>query len=94
MEKWAPVADVFLCFVDMSEDPRLPPRRGPNIATAIDLSDQEHEGHSRGHLRRLWAEFHDVAHLIAAGANFSWQAFHGGDGNVDHRFANEGLAGH
>ncbi|MDB5635870.1 MAG: hypothetical protein JWP51_778 [Bradyrhizobium sp.] len=68
LEKWAPVADVFLRIVDMSKDPRLQPRRGPSIAKAIDLCDYEHEGHSRGHLRRLWAEFHDVAHLIAAGA--------------------------
>ena len=68
LTKWTPVADIFLRIVDMADDPRLQSRGGPSISKAIDLSDFESEGYSRGHLRRLWAQFHEVAHLLAAGA--------------------------
>src|SRR4051812_38141026 len=52
----------------MADDPRLQSRGGPSISKAIDLCDYENEGYSRGHLRRLWGQFREVAHLLAAGA--------------------------
>jgi hypothetical protein len=68
LNKWTPVADIFLRIVDMADDPRLQSRGGPSISKAIDLCDYENEGYSRGHLRRLWGQFREVAHLLAAGA--------------------------
>jgi hypothetical protein len=65
-KKWAPVADVLMRIVDMSRDDRLQLRGGPSISKAIGLC--EYEGRSHAQLYRLWKQFHDVAHLIAAGA--------------------------
>jgi hypothetical protein len=67
-KKWAPVADVFMRIVDMSRDNRLQLRGGPSISKAIGLCEFENEGRSHAQLYRLWKQFHDVAHLIAAGA--------------------------
>ena len=67
-KKWAPVADVFMRIVDMSLDGRLQMRGGPSISKAIDLCEYENEGRGRAQLYRLWKQFHDVAHLIAASA--------------------------
>jgi hypothetical protein len=65
-KKWAPVADVFMRIVDMSRDDRLQLRGGPSISKAIYLCEFENEGRSHAQLYRLWKQFHDVAHLIAA----------------------------
>jgi hypothetical protein len=68
MKGWPPVADVMSRLVDMTYDGRVKLRGGPSIAKAVDLSNFEPEGRSRAQINRLWSRFHDVAHLIAAGA--------------------------
>jgi|SRR4051794_9184786 hypothetical protein len=65
---WEPVADLFLRIVDMTDDPRLKSRAGASISKAISLCENDKEGRSPAQLYRLWKRFHDVAHLIAAGA--------------------------
>jgi hypothetical protein len=67
-KKWAPVADIFMRIVDMSQDKRLRMRGGPSISKAIGLCEFDNEGRSHAQLYRLWKQFHDVAHLIAASA--------------------------
>jgi hypothetical protein len=53
-KKWAPVADVFMRIVDMSQDNRLQMRGGPSISKAIGLCEYETEGRSHAQLYRLW----------------------------------------
>jgi hypothetical protein len=66
--KWLWVADIFQLTVDMAFDERIVLRRGPSISKAVDLCELERglPGHSQ--LRGAWSEFHDVAHLLTAGA--------------------------
>jgi hypothetical protein len=65
---WQPVADVFLRIVDMTGDHRLKSRSGASISKAISLCESEKHGRSQAQSYRLWRKFHDVAHVIAAGA--------------------------
>ena len=66
--KWLQVADIFQLIVDMAFDERIVLRRGPSVSKAVDLCELERglPGHSQ--LRGAWSEFHDVAHLLTAGA--------------------------
>jgi hypothetical protein len=66
--KWPPVGDVLMRIVDMSNDTRLTLRGGPSISKAIALNEYEQPGRSQAQSYRLWSQFHEVAHLIAAGA--------------------------
>jgi hypothetical protein len=65
---WAPVADVFQRVVDMTDDSRLKSRGGASISKAVSLCETDRKGRSQAQSYRLWRRFHDVAHLIAAGA--------------------------
>jgi len=66
--KWLLTADIFQSIVDMAFDKRIALRRGASVSKAVDLCELEQRlpGHSQ--LRGAWSEFHDVAHLLAAGA--------------------------
>jgi hypothetical protein len=76
--KWTPVADVFLRIVDMADDDRIRLRGGASISKAIALCEYEKEGRSHAQLYRLWKQFHEVAHLIAAGAIIAGGVTQGG----------------
>jgi len=67
MKKWTPVADVMQMLVDLqSPDLHLP--GGPSISKAIELCADDRDGRSEAQIRRLWSQYRDVAHLLAAGA--------------------------
>jgi hypothetical protein len=67
-QKWPPVGDILMRILDMWKDDRVTLRGGPSISKAIALNEYEQPGRSHAQSYRLWKQFRDVAHLIAAGA--------------------------
>ncbi len=72
--RWPRVADIFQIIVDMNYDDRITLRGGPSISKAIDICELHQKTPGRSQLAAAWSQFHDVAHLITAGA---YLAHHG-----------------
>jgi len=66
--RWPRVADIFQTIIDMNYDDRITLRGGPSISKAIAVCELHQATPGRSQLAAAWSEFHDVAHLIAAGA--------------------------
>jgi hypothetical protein len=68
-QKWPAVGDILMRILDMWKDDRvITLRGGPSISKAIALNEYEQPGLSHAQSYRVWKQFRDVAHLIAAGA--------------------------
>ncbi len=72
--KWPRVADIFQTIVDIAYEKRIVIRGGTSISKAIYLVEAENELPGRSQLSAMWSEFHDVAHLITAGAYLAHRA--------------------
>jgi hypothetical protein len=66
--RWADVADLVHLHYDMSTGKYMRRRGGASIRKAIDLkvAQSRSKGHSRPSQWRVWIEFKNVAHLVAA----------------------------
>jgi hypothetical protein len=73
MKKWAPVADVMQLLVDLHFS-GLSLQGGASVSKAIEICADHESTVSVGHMRRQWALFRDVAHLLAAGALLAREA--------------------
>jgi hypothetical protein len=72
--KWPRVADIFQTTVDIAYEKRIVIRGGTSISKAIYLVEAENGLPGRSQLSAVWSEFHDVAHLITAGAYLAHRA--------------------
>jgi len=66
--QWPQVADIFHVITDIAHEKRVKIRGGPSISKAIDLVADAHGLPGRSQLSAVWSKFHDVAHLLTAGA--------------------------
>ncbi len=66
--QWPQVADIFHVITDIAHEKRVKIRGGPSISKAIDLVADAHGLPGRSQLSAVWSKFHDVAHILTAGA--------------------------
>jgi hypothetical protein len=69
--KWLLVADIFHAIIDIAHEKRVKVRGGPSISKAIYLVEDAHELPGRSQLTKSWSGFHDVAHILTAGAHLA-----------------------
>jgi hypothetical protein len=73
MRKWPPVADILQMVVDVHFAGLSLPG-GASISKAAAICADDQSGPSESQLRKDWATFRDVAHLITAGAVLATEA--------------------
>jgi hypothetical protein len=77
--RWPQVADIFHAIIDIAHEKRFKVRGGPSISKAIDLVADAHGLPGRSQLAAVWSEFHDVAHVLLAGAYIAHCALERGE---------------
>jgi hypothetical protein len=65
---WLKVADIFHCYCDLIDGGHHKRRGGPSIGKAITLvaATAESRGTGEANLWKLWGDYKDVAHVVAA----------------------------